>query len=307
MLTKENLKGLYAGLPLPWKKNGRLDENVFASAVSKVADYRVQGIYNGGSTGEFFAQDFELFKTTTDILIETLKDKKVFTQIGIGALTTEQMVKRGLYAIEKRVDGLQVTFPWYYKVSEKEAIRFYKDLCKEFNNFPIIHYDTGRSRLKLSRNLLSKIYDVYPNLIGVKYTSYDINDFRIFTLKFPEINFFCGHTWLVTFFQFAGALGSYDSYINLPMAVKMYELCTRGKFKEALLIQEKFQRFYIILEENGLLNYTDSAIDRCFWISTGFLQDFSLNVKKPYTSVPKTILDKLQIIIKKEFPEFLEF
>ena len=309
MLTNETLNGIYAGLPLPWKENGRLDENVFKSTILKLADYGVKGIYNGGSTGEFFAQDFELFKTTTDILVDTLKDKDVFTQVGIGALTTEQMVKRGLYAIEKGADGLQVAFPWFYMVNDEEAVGLYKDLYGELNNFPLIHYDTTRCRLKLSRDLLSKIYDVYPNLIGVKYRSFDINEFRKFTLRFPKINFFTGTPWLVPFYQLAGARGSYDVliYMNPPAVLEMYKLCTEGKFKEALSIQEKLQRFYRIVEEIGFLNYSDSAIDRCIGLSTGFLKGYSLAVKKPYASVPKSMMDELTRRTREELPEFFKF
>ena len=309
MLTSETLRGIYAGLPLPWKENGMLDENVFVNTISKLADYGVKGIYNGGSTGEFFVQDYELFKTTTDILIDTLKDKDVFTQIGIGALTTEQMVKRGLYAIEKGADGLQVAFPWYYRVSDKEAVQLYKDLSREFSNFPLIHYDTARCRHKLDRELLSMIYDVYPNLIGIKYTGFDINDFRKFTLKFPKISFFIGTPWLVTFYQLAGAKGSYDVliYMNPPAVLKMYKLCTEDKFKEALQIQEKLQRFYLIVEEIGFLNYSDSAIDRCIGLSTGFLEGYGKDIKKPYGSVTKSMLDELKMRVKKELPEFSKF
>jgi len=310
MLTYETLEGVYAGLGLPWKKDGSLDEDVFAETITRLADdYGVKGIYNGGSTGEFFAQDFDLFKTTTDILIETLKGKNVFTQIGIGALTTEQMVKRGLYAIEKGADGLQVIFPWFYKVSKKEAVGLYRDLSGELNNFPIIHYDTTRGRLKLDKDLLSEICEVYPNLIGVKYTSFDINSFRKITLEFPKISFFAGTPWLATFYQLAGARGSYDVliYANPPMVLKMYKLCTEGKFKEALQIQEKLQKFYRIVYDLGFLNYSDSAIDRCIGMSTGFLKGYTVDVKKPYESVSQSMMDELKRRVATEIPEFLNF
>ena len=178
-----------------------------------------------------------------------------------------------------------------------------------YRNFPIIHYDTARGRLKLDKNLLSEICEVYPNLIGVKYTSFDINSFRKITFEFPKISFFAGSPWLATFYQLAGAKGSYDVliYMNPPAVLKMYKLCTEGKFKEALQIQEKLQKFYRIVYDLGFLNYSDSAIDRCIGLSTGFLEGYTIDIKKPYESVSQPMMDELKMRVKKELPEFLKF
>jgi 4-hydroxy-tetrahydrodipicolinate synthase len=309
MLTYSKLKGIYAGLPLPWKEDGSVDEKVFSEKISRLADYGVHGMYNGGSTGEFFAADFDLFKQITDILIDTLKGKNVYTQVGIGALTTEEMVKRGHYAIEKGVDGLQVAFPWYYKIGDDEAVELYKDLGREFNNFPLIHYDSARCKRKLDKDLLSRIYEVCPSLIGIKYTSYDINVLKKYTIEFPNINFFVGTPWLATFMQQANARGSYDVlvYMNPPLVLKMYDLCCEGKFEEAILIQEKFQKFYMIVSELGFLNFSDSAIDRCIGLSTGFLKGYSTRIKKPYSSVSAEMLEELKRRVANELPELLNY
>lgn len=309
MLTFNDLKGIYAGLPLPWKEDGSLDEKVFSETISRLADYGVHGIYNGGSTGEFFAMDFELFKQTTDILVDTLKGKNVFTQVGIGALTTEGIVKRGHYAIEKGVDGLQVAFPWYYKIDDDEAVELYKDLSKEFGNFPLIHYNSERCKRKLDKYLLSEICSAYPNLIGVKYTSFEINDFKKYTSNFPKVSFFVGTPWLVTFIQQANARGSYDVlvYMNPPMILNMYELSAKGKFEEAFPIQEKLQKFYMIVDELGFLSYSDSAIDRCIGLSTGFLKGYNCKIKKPYKSIPEEMLEELKRRVANELPELLNY
>ena len=106
MLSFENLQGIFACIPLPWEKSNSIDEDLFAETISKLADYGVNGIYNGGSTGEFFAQDFNIFKRTTDILTTIAKKKGFYTQVGISGLTTEQVIKKGLYAIENGIDGI---------------------------------------------------------------------------------------------------------------------------------------------------------------------------------------------------------
>ena len=111
MLTLEKLKGMWNGLPTPWNKKGGFDSDAFIENVTRCVKAGSPGIYIGGSTNEFYAQDFSLFKELTNALLETLKGTSVPNQIGINSLTTDEVIKRGHYAVEgAKRQGLMRSF-----------------------------------------------------------------------------------------------------------------------------------------------------------------------------------------------------
>ncbi len=312
MLSHDDFEGVYAGLPLPWKANGTLDEEVFSSTIKRLTQYGVHGIYNGGSTGEFFAQDFELFKTTTDILVETVRGTGTRTQVGILGLTTDEMIKRGSYAIEKGVDALQTTFPWWYQVTDDEAITFYADLHSQLDGYPLVHYNISRAKKAFSIadiDLFSRVYEACPSIIGFKAMA-DLNMLLFYNHRFPRIRFFSAAPhWFATLQSLGLLQGLFDAlvYMNPRVILSMYDLCKKGAYTEALEKQATLQRFFKIVGDVGLLKYSDAAIDKTMGLSTGFLRGYTNTVKKPYTTPPKSILQELQKRIANELPELLDF
>jgi 4-hydroxy-tetrahydrodipicolinate synthase len=233
----------------------------------------------------------------------------VNTQVGIGALTTNQVIERGRYAIERGADALQVTFPFWTEVSDDEAVAFYEALNAAFGGYPMVHYDTGRCKHKLTPQLLERLLEAVPGLIGVKYTGPNYKLLGTFTRNFPSVSFFTTAEWFVTLFRDMGIRGSYDPlvYMNPPLVLRMYELCRIGDFESALEIQQTFQRFYELLGEVGLFEYTDSAIDRCIGLSTGFLDGYTAQVQAPYRSVPLETVDLLRRRVAEELPQLLDY
>jgi 4-hydroxy-tetrahydrodipicolinate synthase len=222
MLTYEKLMGMWNGLTTPWTQKGTLDADAFQHNINRCVKAGSPGIYTGGGTNEFYAQDFDLFRELTDILLDTLKGTGVPNQIGISALTTDEIVKRGRYAIEKGADALQVTFPFWTRLREIEAVDFYKDLYQEFRPYPIIHFDTEFNKHMLNRDLLGKMKNACPTLIGVKFDDSDLDRFADMALNFPDISFFVPENLLAAAFPL-GARGCYSAYANAnPYFMKRY-------------------------------------------------------------------------------------
>ncbi|MCD4669985.1 MAG: dihydrodipicolinate synthase family protein [Actinomycetia bacterium] len=305
MLDLKNLKGMWAGLPIPWDVNGDFDEGTFIENVSRCIKAGIPAIYTGGSTGEFFACDFELFKKLTDALLETVKGTDVLTQVGIIAQTTEEVIKRGSYAIEKGADGLQVTFPYWTKLTESEAVSFYRDLNSAFESFPIIHYDIWRNKYRLDKDILSKISDVYPGLIGVKFTGSDLSKFAELASSFPKINFFVGEFLLASAAPF-GAKGCYSSLVYMcpPLMLKYFNSCANGMFKEAIGIQKKIAKLMQGIEILGIKSIADAPYDKALCAASGFIKG-SLSVKKPYESASSYKLEEFRKWVEENVPEFL--
>ena len=54
--------GPWAGLPVAWDHKDRFDEQIYRSDVARCCKAGVPGVYTGGTTGEFYAMEFDEFK-----------------------------------------------------------------------------------------------------------------------------------------------------------------------------------------------------------------------------------------------------
>ncbi|MBI3991444.1 MAG: dihydrodipicolinate synthase family protein, partial [Candidatus Omnitrophica bacterium] len=176
MLTQDNLIGMWAGLPVAWNDNDTLDEAAYREDVVRCCKAKVHGLYTGGTTGEFYAMDFEEFKTITDITIDEAKKGGISTQIGCSDTYTRGVIRKVTYAAKKQADGIQVTLPFWLALRDDEVIQFFKDIASAVPGMPIIHYNTLRAKRILDVKMYQRIKDEVPELIGVKWSGQDTID-----------------------------------------------------------------------------------------------------------------------------------
>jgi hypothetical protein len=55
-LNATTLKGMWAGLPVPWTDQDQVDESVLRENVRRICRVGAHGVYTYGTTGEFYAQ-----------------------------------------------------------------------------------------------------------------------------------------------------------------------------------------------------------------------------------------------------------
>lgn len=58
MLNKENCRGIWCGIDIPWNKDYSFNDKRFAYDCAKMCEAGVPGIYTTGSSGEWHALDF---------------------------------------------------------------------------------------------------------------------------------------------------------------------------------------------------------------------------------------------------------
>src|SRR4029078_6064692 len=102
MLTKDQLKGLWVSVLNPWDETDGFDETSFRDEIGLLLAARPHGIYTTGSTGEFYALDWEEFKQMVDAFAaETVG--KIPTQIGANWFNTRDTIRRVRYARDRGI------------------------------------------------------------------------------------------------------------------------------------------------------------------------------------------------------------
>ena len=112
MLTRESFRGPWAGLPVAWNSEDVLDEKRYRRAIASSCFAAVPGVYSGGTTGEFYAMEWEEFQTISHVTVEECKRHKVPVMIGCTSTYTRGVIRRIEWARHLGADAVQVALPY---------------------------------------------------------------------------------------------------------------------------------------------------------------------------------------------------
>ncbi len=283
-LTRQNLRGVWCALIVPWTQNDQLDARRYIKEVRSYGGTGVSGIYTGGTTGEWYAQDDDTFTRITEITCEHGHDVGLPVQIGATAMSTRVARQRIRIALRNGADAIQIALPFWLELKDDEVKSFIRGIADEAGKTPIILYLTSRSKRKMSPELLGEVTAEQKTVIGTKDTGCDLPTLKKILKLSPDLAVFGGED----FFQRipAGGTGGYCSVtgFNVAKVVELYQLCAAGRLKEAKPLADAMHRFLYealvpMVSKDGLW---DSAIDRIQRVAGG--GDVGLHCQSPYRS-----------------------
>ncbi len=305
-LDYDRLHGIWAGLPVAWDASMELDEEASAADVQACCQAGVHGVYTGGTTGEFYAQDEETFRRLVRLTVDAARPTDTPTQAGCTALSTRLVRRRIEIAAEAGADGIQLALPFWLRLNDEEAIAFFRDVAAAAGDLPLILYDTERAKRRVSVELFCRLKEVAPTLIGCKYGGDDLDALARLIQALPGVRFFVGEHLLPDGMKL-GARGNYSSqaYLYPPFMLEYYRLCTEGRWDQIAPMQAALRRFYSEgiqpLRDRGMV---DSAIDRVFGTVLGFLR-CGLRCQPPYVHATQDDVDALRAWMRKHTPILL--
>ena len=303
-LTRATLRGVWAALITPWNADFTLREERLAEEVRRYAVDGLHGVYTGGTTGEFYAQNDATYARITRVVCETARNQKIPVQIGCTALSTPTTVERIRIACDEGTDALQLALPFWLQLKDDEVMGFFGACTKAAGNVPLVFYNTERAKRRLGAALLGRLTREFPTLIGMKDTGCSPEELTGILAETGEFSVFGGEDSLLTHMP-VGGLGCYSSFcgLNARLVLQLYKLCSEGKWEEAKPLNRSIA---VLLEavgpliEEGLL---DSALDRAFRILGG--SDVGLECAGPYRSFTPAQLHGLRETLEARAPEWL--
>jgi dihydrodipicolinate synthase/N-acetylneuraminate lyase len=306
MLSKETLKGMWAGLPVPWTNDDQFDEMRFRRNVRRCCQVGVHGVYSHGTTGEFYAQSFEEWRAVALAMVEECRALGTPTQVGITDLSTGLVMRKAELAARMGAHAIQVALPFWLPMSVDEAVRFFRDVAAAVPGMPIVLYGTSRAKTLTTPDLLRRALDVNVPLIGCKYSG-TMADLPTFVQACSEISFLVGEPHLATGMA-AGGRGSCSAYIYVcpKYMLHYYSLCEQGNWAEAQQIERHVRAW--LEDACGHLfakGLQDSALDRVFAHAAGFIE-IDLRCRPPYRSATQEDLKRYIQLCRERFPEFLD-
>lgn len=275
-LTAKELHGIWAGITMSWDEHDRFDEASYRSNVVAMCRAGVHGLYTTGSTGEFYAVEFDEFCRMVDIQAELCGQHKMPLQIGCCADSTRKALRLLEYAASKpQVGAAQVTLPYWMEVNDREMVEFFHDLYRACPELPLVHYNIPRAKRFLNAPDYLRILEVAPTLIGVKYTfaSSHFGELQETIRLTPFLSYFVAENLLASAMML-GARGSCSSVVsaNPNFMLALYAHAAAGRWAEAVQMQQLISRFYaeaIPFIEARSEGTMDPVFDKGMAVATG--------------------------------------
>ena len=169
------LSGIIAPFTTPFKENGEIDLNLIKPQVDWLIENGVHGLAAGGSTGEGHVLNREEYVSLMRKTSESL-DNRVPLVAGIIANSTAEVIARGNSVKSLNVSALQITPPSYlFRPDDNAMVNHFREIHEECQ-IPILIYNVV-PWCYLSPDLLLRIMDEVPGVLGVKQSAGDMKLF----------------------------------------------------------------------------------------------------------------------------------
>ncbi len=257
-LTADTLRGVNVAIVTPFLDNHDVDLAGAKQLTRFLIDAGVHGIMTTGGNGEFPHMLPDEKKAVTAAIVEEAAGE-IPIIAGTAAAGTREAVLLGQDALEVGADGLIVTAPHYFQVSEDALFVHYEAIATAVD-LPLVLYNnplyTGN---EITPALIDRLAAV-PNVIGLKQSNADfgvlmenirMNGDKIAVLTGIDSQFYAALA--------SGATGIFSTaacVIPREM-VAIYDLARAGSFEEARQLQLNLQPL------NRYLEYDPGYVGPC--------------------------------------------
>lgn len=307
MITKEEMTGLWAGMPVAWDSNMMFDEDVYRTDVERTCKAGVSGIYTAGTTGEFYAMEFDEWKVITKATIEECRKHRIPVMIGVTSTYTLGALRRAAYAAKMRADAIQVALPFWMELDDRHVVPFFKSVSDASPELALTIYETMRAKKSLTLDQHRAVKEATGSYLAVKANALTIGCTPEGCRELSEfINVWVGEKeW--SRLGPHGAIGCASAlvYMNPRIMIQMLNLLRQKKWNELHpwtdLVTQLVSQGLTPFAEKG---FTDTAFDHMMGAATGFL---TMNVRSrgPYTSAKDEDVQQLRAWMKVNTPELL--
>jgi len=240
-----NWTGCFTALITPFKKDGRIDENGFASNIEWLIKKKVAGIIPCGTTGESATLAWDEHKRLIEIAVATASGR-VPVIAGAGSNNTEEACNLVMHAEKSKADAVLCIVPYYNKPTQEGMYQHFKMIASKIS-IPVFLYNLpGRCVVNMLPETVERLCQI-DNIIGLKEGNSDM-------VHVSEIHRRCGERLTIL---------SGDDLTTLPMLAvgakgvisvagniipdKMGQMISsfmEGNFKNAIKIHEEYMPFF---------------------------------------------------------------
>ena len=261
-------EGIYPAIVTPMSEDGSLNEEAFRSVVEFNIGAGVGGFWVAGGNGEsVFLSDEENMRIA-EIVVNQNKGR-INNIMHVGAPTTARAADLAEHAAKVGVDAICCVPPFFYRQTDEAIVEHYR-VVAEAANLPFFVYNLPNSTgVEITVELMKKIADAVPQLVGLKHSSVNFMNVREWTDM--KLKCFIGSSMLMLPALTIGAVGCID---GPPCAapelwVDIWKAWQDENIDVAVIAQEKATRFTMVMREAGVHSATKAVLTERLLIDCG--------------------------------------
>ncbi len=307
-LDRTNFRGPWCGPPVSWNSRMLFDEATYRADIQRCCAIGIPGVYTAGTTGEFYAMEFDEFQAIARATVEVGHRHKVPVAIGCTSTYTMGAARRAAFAAEIGADAIQVALPFWMEVGDEQVVPFFKEVAAAAPGLALSVYETKRTKKVLTAVQHRQIHAAVPQYVMLKANAGTLGYSPEGCKELSDIvNVFVSETKFASLGRLGAAGGCSAMVFWFPRYIA--ELWRRVEAKDwaeadrrCTVLAEMLT--FIVAEFEGR-GFTDTALDRmggrlCPYLATG------LQGRGPYPSPTEADVAILRRWCEKREPALLE-
>ena len=290
------LKGIIAPFTTPFSLDGSIDLSLVKPQVDWLIENGVHGLAAGGSTGEGHVLNRDEYISLMGKTSEAIASR-VPLIAGIIANSTDEVIARGKSVKALNVAALQITPPSYlFRPDDDAMVRHFQEIHEECQ-IPILIYNVV-PWCYLSPNLLLRIMDEVPGVLGVKQSAGDMKLFAdLIRRAKPENMIFSAVDALLYLSYQLGAPGSIAAILTAAPgpSVELWNAVIEQDWTKARDLHEKLMPLWDAIGLDNMPSLCKYA-QKLQGLETGFARRPTSPATEKQKVVVKSALKHLDLI-----------
>ncbi|MBU0632788.1 4-hydroxy-tetrahydrodipicolinate synthase [bacterium] len=174
-------------------RNGKLDEQSFATLIKRQIDNGIDAVCPVGTTGESATLTHEEDRICMEIAVEVCRGTNTKVLAGAGSNATAEAIQTAKTAQACGVDAIFSVSPYYNKPSQEGLYQHYKAIAESVPEMPFMLYNVpGRTGVDIQADTVIRLFDDVKNIYGIKEATGSIERTIELLSKRPELKVFSG-------------------------------------------------------------------------------------------------------------------
>src|SRR5262245_52166795 len=127
--TADDIRGLWAAVPMTWTSAGQLDEAMFGRNLDRLANVPCDGIYSTDSDGEFYALELAEFRSFVATFSKLMADLPCGIQVGVTWTNTNGVIDRIKVCLDHGISAVHICYPYWMPLNARDVRQFWLDLA----------------------------------------------------------------------------------------------------------------------------------------------------------------------------------
>ncbi|MCS7099902.1 MAG: dihydrodipicolinate synthase family protein [Sulfolobales archaeon] len=247
-------EGIVTALITPLSKSGELCVECLDSLLGFQIGRGVSGLFLTGTYGEGVILPRRVKEEVYRRALE-LAGSKIYLLPHVGTADIEAVVSLARAARDVGYEAVSTLGPIYHKPTRRGLVEYFEYVATKADVKVVIYNNKGRQGYNISPDDFEEIVRNVPHVIGLKDTSYDVDQMLEYYERFGSRYLIAGAGDSLLFYTFALGIPLHICGISnaLPeLAVELYRSVSRGNLKRALGLQYSILKIRKVVNKLGV-------------------------------------------------------